>query len=344
MKAFEGYMKGVNLGGWLSQCGEGNYTEERFSTFIVEKDLDVIKSWGVDHVRLPIDYNVLETEEGEFKESGFAYVDKCIEWCKARGLNMVLDLHKTKGYVFDDEAYCNFFDDAGLQQQFIDLWLEMTRRYGQYHDFITFELLNEVTDMEFAEKWNAIAARTIKAIREVNKDIRIMIGGIYNSSIEGLFHLGKPVAENMVYTFHCYSPLIFTHQRAPWVPKIPSDYVLHYPGKVAQFRDDSKKYFGSDFDGDFEGLDEEYMNEKFFENLFARAVALAEEYDVPLYCGEYGVIDRCTPEETVAWYKDMHAAHEKYQIARAAWSYKLMDFGISDQRMDAVRDELLQYL
>lgn len=344
MKEFAGYKKGVNLGGWLSQCGEGNYTEERFNTFIVESDMDVIKNWGADHVRLPIDYNVLQTEDGAFIESGFGYVDKCISWCKARGLNMVLDLHKTKGYVFDDETYCNFFDDAGLQEQFISLWLEITRRYGQYHDMITFELLNEVTDMEFAEKWNGIAARTIAAIRELNKDVKIMIGGIYNSSIEGLFHLDRPVDPNMVYTFHCYSPMIFTHQRASWVSKIPSDFVLHYPGKVAQFRNDSKKYFGDDFDSEFATLEEEDMNEVFFLKLMERAVALAEDYDVPLYCGEYGVIDRVAPEEALAWYKDIHAALDKYQISRAAWSYKQMDFGLSDARMDEIRDELIKYL
>ena len=32
MREFKGFKKGVNLGGWLSQCGEGNYTKERFDT------------------------------------------------------------------------------------------------------------------------------------------------------------------------------------------------------------------------------------------------------------------------------------------------------------------------
>ena len=35
---------------------------------------------------------------------------------------------------------------------------------------------------------------------------------------------------------------------------------------------------------------------------------------------------------------------EKYGIARSAWSYKEMDFGLSDERLDDVRSELLQYL
>ena len=67
MREFTGYKKGVDLGGWLSQCGEGNYTEERFNTFIVEKDIERIASWGADHVRLPVDYNVIQNEDGSFK-------------------------------------------------------------------------------------------------------------------------------------------------------------------------------------------------------------------------------------------------------------------------------------
>jgi hypothetical protein len=40
----------------------------------------------------------------------------------------------------------------------------------------------------------------------------------------------------------------------------------------------------------------------------------------------------------------IHTAFETYGIGRAAWSYREMDFGISDARMDAVREELLRYL
>ncbi len=35
---------------------------------------------------------------------------------------------------------------------------------------------------------------------------------------------------------------------------------------------------------------------------------------------------------------------DKYHIGRAAWSYKEMDFGISDAHMDSVRDEVLKRL
>ena len=56
------------------------------------------------------------------------------------------------------------------------------------------------------------------------------------------------------------------------------------------------------------------------------------------------MIDRASPEDTVLWYRTIHSDLEKYQISRAAWTYKQMDFGLSDTRMDGVRKELIQYL
>jgi aryl-phospho-beta-D-glucosidase BglC (GH1 family) len=58
MRTFKGYQKGINLGGWLSQCV--SYEKEHFDNFIQEDDIKLIKSWGFDHVRLPVDYDVIE--------------------------------------------------------------------------------------------------------------------------------------------------------------------------------------------------------------------------------------------------------------------------------------------
>ena len=56
MRKFDGYLRGVNLGGWLSQCVA--YTEEHFNGFITEEDIKTIASFGLDHIRVPVDYDV----------------------------------------------------------------------------------------------------------------------------------------------------------------------------------------------------------------------------------------------------------------------------------------------
>ena len=53
MRRFNGYMHGIDIGGWLSQCV---YSKEHLDNFITEEDIKRIKGWGCDHVRVPVDY------------------------------------------------------------------------------------------------------------------------------------------------------------------------------------------------------------------------------------------------------------------------------------------------
>ena len=111
----KGFYRGVDLGGWLSQC---DYSEDRYNNFITEKDFEVVKSWGLDHVRIPVDYNLVEDAEGNYKEEGFARLQKAIDWCRKYGLHMILDLHKTFGFSFDiGENETGFFENEEYMER-----------------------------------------------------------------------------------------------------------------------------------------------------------------------------------------------------------------------------------
>ncbi len=344
MREFTGYKKGINLGGWLSQCGKDNYNDNHYSSFIVESDIEKIASWGADHIRVPIDYNVIQDDNGDFIESGFQYIDDCALWCKKYNLNFVLDLHKTAGFSFDEKDNCDFFDNSELQDRFIKLWCEIIKRYAHNYEFMAFELLNEITFYETAVKWNLIVKKTISAIREISTDVKILIGGIYNNSIYGLSLLDEPADENIVFNFHCYSPLVFTHQTAGWIPNMPSDLKIGYPKILSEYADESRKIFGNDFDNEFTQNLSENIDSSFFEIMFIKAVLIAEKYDVPLYCGEYGVIEKVEPNSTLNWFKDIHSAFEKLEIGRAVWTYKSKDFGITDDSYSSIFDELIKLI
>ena len=49
--------KGINLGGWLSQCEP---SIDHYESFIKEEDFKIISNLGFDHVRVPVDYNLVE--------------------------------------------------------------------------------------------------------------------------------------------------------------------------------------------------------------------------------------------------------------------------------------------
>ena len=140
MKNKTGIYRGVNLGGWLSQC---DYSADRLNNFIKEEDFAVIASWGLDHVRIPVDFNVLEDDKGGYDAPGWARIDWALALCEKHGLKTVLDLHKTAGFSFDKgECETGFFGSETYQERFYRLWEEFARRYGNLHDRVVFELLS----------------------------------------------------------------------------------------------------------------------------------------------------------------------------------------------------------
>ena len=311
MKQLSGFMHGVNLGGWLSQC---DYSNDRLENFIKEEDLAVIASWGLDHVRLPVDYNIFEGGR-----DGFRYVDRAVNWAEKNGLHLIVDLHKTWGFSFDmGEAESGFFDSPAYQEKFYSLWQRIAERYGNRPESIAFELLNEVTDKAYMPKWMQIAKEAVKRIRAFAPETKILLGGYWNNSVEAVPDLSSPFDANVVYNFHCYDPLIFTHQHAPWVRHADVSRDVSYEESGATM--------------------------EYFEARFAPAIEKAEKEGASLYCGEYGVIDRVKPEEALRWFKALSAVFDAHGIGRAAWSYRRMDFGLSDPRMDGVRSELVKYL
>ena len=344
MRTFEGYQKGMNLGGWISQCRV--YETQHYDSFIKEEDIKEIASWGVDHIRLPLDYNVIEEEDGTPIEENYKYIDNCIEWCGKYNLNLILDLHKTAGYVFDDiEGSEGFFDNDKLKDRFIALWDKLAAKYAKYSDRMAFELLNEIVDPGVALKWNALAKRAMETIRKYSKDAYILVGGINYNSVLSVPQLDPPMDDKIVYNFHCYDPQLFTHQSAYWQDFMPKGFHTEYPMTVEEYEKAVKDNHMPDHTTEiFRRAGVADMGIGFFDAIFAPAIEYAKKMNAPLYCGEYGVIDQAPADGTVNWYKDIHAAFEKHGIGRAAWTYKEMDFGLTQEHVASVKEELIKLL
>lgn len=341
MKEFTGFKHGINFGGWLSQC---EHTKNHYDTFITESDFKNVAEWGIDHVRLPVDYNLVQNKDGTFIESGFSYIDNAISWAKKYGLNMVLDLHKTQGFSFDDysEHESGFWEKEELQNIFYSLWEEFAKRYGS-EKILAFELLNEITDKSYNDKWMEIAEKAVSVIRRYTKETRVIFGGYYNNSVVSVKDLALPFDENIVYTFHSYEPLLFTHQGAYWIKEMDRNFRMKYPVSKTEYKrlfsvalSDPSRFGVSD-----DAFSGEYFNQDYYENMFKEAMDVAEERNVPLYVGEYGVIDLADAESTKNWFMDINSVFEKYSISRCVWNYKEKDFGISGAKYDNVRKDFI---
>jgi len=317
MKEFKGFVKGVNLGGWMSQC---DYSKDRLDHFITEEDFPRIAALGLDHVRLPFDFNIVENAEGTaYLQDGFDRIARAVSLAKKSGLNIILDLHKAAGYSFDEgEKESGLFENEKLQERFIRLWEKMAVQFGHDPEHVAFELLNEVTDQAFSKSWNALARRCIERIRAIAPDVVILVGSYWNNHASAVKDLDLPYDDRIVYNFHSYDPLGFTHQFAPWVHHEDVNHAVTYAESGA--------------------------TEAYFEALFSEAISVAEKNGTVLYCGEYGVIDRVSPEETLPWFTAINKVFTRHNIGRAAWTWRGMDFELCGPRMAGILEELAKVM
>jgi hypothetical protein len=343
----EALQAGVNLGGWISQYQDFDY--QHFDTFIVEKDIERIANWGFDHVRLPVDYPVLndETNSEKLNPRGITYIDNCLQWCQKFGLRLVLDLHRAPGYSFTNtleadgaESQNTLFTNPKMGEWFIFLWEELARRYlNQAVDDLAFELLNEMVLPDSAP-WNALAQKTINAIRKIDGQRLIVVGGNYYNSVDELKNIDLETDENLLYTFHFYLPMTVTHQKARWVPAMRDfNQTIDYPGTpegLVEFLEANPQHKPI-----FEEFTNRFIDKNYLLEALQPAIDYIEKTGHALYCGEFGVIDQASIGTRVRWNQDFCVLLREYKIGYAYWTYKAMDFGLVDEQGQIVDKELI---
>ena len=330
--------RGINLGGYLSQC---DHETEHYQNFITEKDLEQIAAWGFDHVRLPIDYEVFEDNDGVEKKEGYEYVTRVVEWSSKYNMDIILDLHKAYGYDFNDagnEVKNNLFTDEDLQKRFVSLWESITRKFSGY-DHVALELLNEVVEEENVDLWNALIEKAVTAIRKISATVPIIYGGIQWNSAKTLKFLKTPKDKNIILTFHFYEPLLFTHQKAHWVPTMDKEKNVFYPDTMDYYKAISNT-LGCQGQPVVQA-EATTMGPEFIREMIQEAVDAATKHGARLYCGEFGVIDQAPAEDTLRWFTDVNQVFKEYNIGCAVWTYREKDFGLVGPHYESIRGRLM---
>ena len=329
MKRFTGFECGMGIGGWLTNYKRFNVLDEdqrwvltvgdyeHFHSYITRRDIEYIASLGFDHIRLGFDQIVLQDTDGTYREEIFEIIDDFILWCERSGLNIVLNLHKAMGNYCDIPEDVSLIDSNELQKSFIDFWLHFEKRFSHKPD-IAFELLNEVRDVE-PEKWNDLAKRTVNAIRELNRERKIIIGSVCWNNLNRIKDLCVLDDENVIYTFHMYDPSEFTHQRSVLQNKhCFYNRDMPYPGDIDRYKDFYKTVFGRD--DAYEGYD--VMDAKYMRDLLKPAKDFIDAHpDKILWCGEFGTIHHAKLCWRMAWFKDVISFLKENSIPYSVWNY-----------------------
>lgn len=323
-------LRGLNFGGWLSQIDAIEEkdpvhfpgTDRHMDTFITREDFMRQKEWGFNHVRIPIDADLFFDTHQQPVESRLTVLDRAVTWASDASVKLIIDLHECPGHDFADAA------DTPIQQLFVDdryvkktitIWETLAERYGT-HRHVLFEPLNEPVAPD-AATWNRIKDPLCRAIRAHAPHSSIIVGSnMWNwpSTFKDL----TPVAvDNIIYNFHFYEPLLFTHQHAPWMHEEEIKHEYPYP---ADYGPGFTRKYGLVHSA---GL---WNRERILEEIEPVA-RFGERHGAQITCNEFGVYAPVPVQHQLHWLRDFLGLLNEFNIGFTYWNYMNLDFGIISQ-------------
>lgn len=332
MQQIRGLQKGMGIGGWLTNYKRFNVLPpdkrlhitigdmEHFESYITEKDVAYIATLGMDHIRLGFDQIVLEESPYTYRTEILEILHTFVSWCKKYNLRLVLNMHKAVGNYCDIPEEKGLMQSEELQERFIAVWIKLEEEFADERD-IVFELLNEVVNAS-AKEWNSVAEKTIHAIRSLNKERLIIVGGIEWNNPSRLDDIKVYDEKNIIYTFHCYAPHEFTHQQGvlQWAE-------LYYNRKMPYPTDDIERYRDFyrllGFENAYSDIDK--MDISYLIKYLEPVKRFIQKYpDKILWCGEFGTIRHCNIKYRENWMRDMITILKKWDIPFCVWNYLSM--------------------
>jgi len=202
-------LRGCNLGNWFvqemwmhSMRTDGipdQYTMEQVLTrrfgaatkdrlmetyranYITARDFAIIKSFGMNVVRLPILYTLLEDDSRPFelRPDAWAQLDRAVNMAEAAGIYTILDLHGAPGGQ-NPWHHCGRADQNQLwgneqsKRRTLWLWREIAKHYRGRTAVAAYDLLNEPYTAPKPEL-RELMLGTYRAIREVDPDHIIVL-------------------------------------------------------------------------------------------------------------------------------------------------------------------------
>ena len=180
--------------------------------YITEHDIAAIAERGFDHVRLPINSRIVMDADGSLIESGFAIIDRTIEWCRDHGLWLLLDLHGAPGGQtgtnIDDSpgGKPELFMEKRYRDQTLHLWRAIAERYASETVVLGYDLLNEPLPDEwqytYADELVRLYRDLTAVIREVDPDHLIVYEGSHWATNWDIFT--EVLDDNSLLQFHKY--------------------------------------------------------------------------------------------------------------------------------------------
>jgi hypothetical protein len=287
-----------------------------------QEDFDRLAGFGANYVNI--------SHPGLFTES-FPYVldegvqenlDRLLEMITRADLFAVITFRTGPGrneFAIHPEEMGSWYPEhmlintvwksSSVQRAWAEMWQHTAQRYRDNPVVVGYDLMCEPNSNEYLDEWdpdefyksygdtlhdwNQMYPLIVEAIREVDVQTPILVGGMAYSAVEWLPYLKIMPDQYTVYMFHQYAPIVYTHQN-------PSQN-RSYPGE---------------YDVDWDGISDQF-NRSWMDSLLQTVDNFVAENNVPSAVNEFGVC-RWVPGGSV-YMRDSMDLFEARGLNHALW-------------------------
>jgi endoglucanase len=309
--------RGVNLSSFYAQTRD--LSQARLDAYMSVADMQALKAMGFDHVRLSINPALLiaSPQTGALRAEPMLQLDKTVAQLTGAGLNVILDIHAEE----DWKAGLTHGDDGAAK--LFAFWQNFAAHFAKSDpERVFFEILNEPS-MDDLYRWEGIQDRAVAVIRRIAPRHTIIATAAAWGHQDGLLALEPVRDDDVIYTFHDYDPMWFTHQGATWsTPALAFLHGIPYPSSPENVQPVLSEEPEERVRLQLERYGEDRWDAQRVDGEIAATAKWAEERGVPVYCGEFGAFrEHSDPAMRAAWINDTRTALERHQIGWAMWDY-----------------------
>lgn len=202
--------RGVNLSHWWTGPEPNPVIRSLYA--LGPSDFAAMRRGGFGHVRIPVDpVRVFDTERPTvLRTDAVKTLRGDIQAAVGAGLAVIVVMQ------MDSAAKQRLFASGGAVEAFASQWAQLAAALSEFPaSGLALEVLNE-PETENPWAWGRMQRGLVETIRRAAPRLSIVVTGAHYSDPTDLAMLAPLPDDNVIYSFHFYTPHNFTHQGAHW--------------------------------------------------------------------------------------------------------------------------------